>query len=413
MRYSFGGSAGAFAAAAALTLSYTQAAHAAECKTLPNPVYVAGSSAVKPFLAQVAAKLRQATPAITVAYVGKGSCDGPAYMAKPSDDPASQLTATTLTIFDNDGKDIAGGCDVGATDSVAVDIGVSDVYASSCSKTVNSDVGDFHGPVQTMTFVVHPESTATSISAEAAYLIYGFGAASNKVAPWNDPTAIWQRGAASGTQSMIAVSIKVPPAKWLPAGAANVTAGSSGMLTNVSGAKTAGKTNQTIGVLATDLTDAGDNRNKVRILAYQHYGQSCGYLPDSTPTSFDKANVRDGHYFIWGPLHMYARKGSDGRPSSEDAKKVIEVLEGSTELEGVDLVKIEAKGGVVPMCAMKVNRDDDAGAFYSYQPPKMCGCKYDYETVGSTDCTACTTANADTVCPTGKKACNYGYCEVK
>ena len=33
--------------------------------------------------------------------------------------------------------------------------------------------------------------------------------------------------------------------------------------------------------------------------------QLCGYLPDSTGTSFDKKNVRDGHYWLWGAQHFY------------------------------------------------------------------------------------------------------------
>ncbi len=40
----------------------------------------------------------------------------------------------------------------------------------------------------------------------------------------------------------------------------------------------------------------------MRLLPCQDAGQSCGYYPDSSATSLDKQNVRDGHCAIWGPL---------------------------------------------------------------------------------------------------------------
>jgi ABC-type phosphate transport system substrate-binding protein len=400
-----GACAGVTAALAfSVALSAAQSAQAADCSTLTNPVYVTGSSAVKPFLAKVAAKLNQATPAITVVYKSAGSCDGVGNMSAAATDATSKVTGTGAIIFDNDGKDIAGGCDLpiaGAT----VDIGVSDVYASTCQKTVAVDVGDFHGPNQTMTFVVHPDATIQSISAEAAYLVYGFGAASHPVAPWNDATEIFLRSAASGTQGMIGTAIKVPPAKWLPT--AGSKAGSGDVRDAVYNSKAANKEQNAIGILAADVADAA--RDKVKVLAYQHYDQTCGYLPDSSATKFDKLNTRDGHYYIWGPLHMYARK-TGANPSSTYARTIIEVLQGKTDLDGLDLIQTEAKSGVVPDCAMMVSRDEEVGALSSYQPDKMCGCKYENEANGSTTCTAC---DASSDCPSSAPACNYGFCEVQ
>ena len=56
-----------------------------------------------------------------------------------------------------------------------------------------------------------------------------------------------------------------------------------------------------IGILASDVADS--YRDRLRILAYQDYGQRCAFTPDSSETSKDKRNVRDGHYPIFGPLH--------------------------------------------------------------------------------------------------------------
>ena len=45
-------------------------------------------------------------------------------------------------------------------------------------------------------------------------------------------------------------------------------------------------------------------------LAYQHYGQHCGYKPDVS--GFDKRNTREGRYAIWGPLHLLSQVDSSG-----------------------------------------------------------------------------------------------------
>src|SRR5207342_3693796 len=96
------------------------------------------------------------------------------------------------------GADVAGGCTLADN---PVDIGVSDVYASSCpgGESLMDGVKDYLGPVQAMTFVVPTASTQTIISAEAAYLVYGFGNDS-QASPWTDDTKIEQRSATSGTQ---------------------------------------------------------------------------------------------------------------------------------------------------------------------------------------------------------------------
>ncbi|MGC4067085.1 MAG: hypothetical protein QM784_21090 [Polyangiaceae bacterium] len=155
-------------------------AQAAECSTLSNPVYVAGSSAVKPFLARVAAELAALNPSITVVYQGQGSCTG--IQAMTSVTPGT-ITGTGV-VWNTDGSEVSGGCSLSLA-GTAVDIGVSDVYASSCSATLPNGVKDFYGPIQAMTFAVPASSNQTSISAEAAYLLMGFGT-NGAVAPWTE-----------------------------------------------------------------------------------------------------------------------------------------------------------------------------------------------------------------------------------
>jgi ABC-type phosphate transport system substrate-binding protein len=93
---------GALLLSVAMTIGVSAGVRADDCSTLSNPVYVAGSSASKLFVASVAAQLRQQSPAITVIYQSQGSCAGVNFFAS---DTTGTLTGTGV-IFDNDGKDI-------------------------------------------------------------------------------------------------------------------------------------------------------------------------------------------------------------------------------------------------------------------------------------------------------------------
>lgn len=389
------------AVASALTvLCAASGALAADCDTLPNPVYIAGSSASKPFLAKVAAELGKLDPPVTLIYSSAGSCAGVNFFTAS---PVGTVTGTGV-IWSEDAKEVEGGCALpmaGAT----VDIGVSDVYPETCDGAkLPADVKDFHGPVQAMTFVVPADSSESKISAEAAYLVFGLGEG-GEVEPWSDEMTIERRAATSGTQQMIGSFLGVPAAKF----EGHENAASGDLITALAASATAGNANKAIGILSTDAADK--NRSALKVLAYQHFGQTCSYLPDSTSTSFDKQNVRDGHYPIWGPLHMLART-SGGSVANADAKKVVDVLSGATEIEGLDLIKAEAGGGVVPDCAMRVKRSKDGGDLASYMPAKSCECKFVAEATGTAP-DSCKTCEKASDCDKEAPACNYGYCEVK
>lgn len=373
-------------------------AHAADCSGLSKPVYIAGSSAVKPFVAKVAAELAGLASPITVVYQSGGSCVG-----------VQALTGATPGTITGTGKywDVAGtetDCTLSLTGN-EVNVAVSDVYAASCAATLPAGVKDFHGPIQAMTFVVPYGSSQTSISAEAAYLVMGLGA-NGSVSPWTDQTQIQIRSATSGTQQMISAAINVPATKWL--GVSNSS--SSGVLTNLATAATAGNTDKALGILATDVADK--NRTAVTVLAYQHYEQTCGYWPDSTSTSFDKQNVRDGHYMIWGPLHMLARVKTDGTVTNPDAKVLIDYLSGAVEPTGFSMIDLEASSGVVPECAMRVTRTEEAGPLASYMPEKSCECRF-VKTATGTAPASCKSCQKASDCPSSAPSCNYGFCEVK
>jgi hypothetical protein len=158
----------------------------------------------------------------------------------------------------------------------------------------------------------------------------------------------------------------------------------------------------------------------VKELAFQAQGQSCGYLPDSSSTAFDKLNVREGRYVIWGPIHFItavsggvpvSSSNPGDAPTNAAVAKLIDLVTLSSSLtisEAEQSITAAANADVVPDCAMRVQRAGEvtpSPAEYSYLPPEgSCGCYWESQT-GSTTCTTCTTTSS--TCP----VCRYGYCE--
>jgi ABC-type phosphate transport system substrate-binding protein len=374
----------------------TRPAAAADCASLPSPVFVTGSTAAKPILVQLARYLGSLPAPITIVYQGQGSCSGVDAILS-----ATLLQGTAaFSTWDSSGTEVK--CNVSADAPVVADIGVSDVFASTCFSLpggLPTNVSDFLGPVQAMTFVTRKGSPELSISAEAAYNIYGFGNNSG-VAPWDDETAIFRRDALSGTQQMIASAIGVPAAKWK----GTATTGSGDLQNKLVGATPVEKT---LGILAADV--AQDNRALLNILAYQHTGQRCGYYPDRDANSNEKQNVRDGHYAIWGPMHFLTRIDGNGIVVKRAAAEIIGYLAGTkTAPAELDLVAFEAQHHVVSPCAMRVKRDRELGPMTPTSPPSACGCYYEKMANGSTSCTPCARTSD---CPLQTSTCSYGYCE--
>ncbi|KYF96681.1 hypothetical protein BE20_41295 [Sorangium cellulosum] len=379
--------------AALAVASPSAAQQAVPCSSLPFPVYVTGSSAVKPFLAELAKVLSASTPPISIVYQGQGSCSGVAAFFG-----GAPLTGAGLSTWDADTERL---CDADP-DGSPIDVAVSDVFATTCDAafTTSSTISDFTGPIQPMTFVVPNASTQASISAEAAYFVYGFGQGSG-VAPWVDERFIFQRNAGSGTQQMMAAAIRVPASRWLGA----PTASSDDMRSSVAFSTDA---ERTIGVLGANV--ASESASLLKVLAYQHYDQRCGYYPDSDPLKRDKRNVRDGHYAIWGPLHFLTHVSiNTGAPLSDGAALVIDYLTGRKQPPaGLDLIKLEAQHDVVPECAMRVRRTEEMGPLASFMPTRSCWCYFDAVAGGGADCAPC---DSDADCPSDAPKCNFGYCE--
>jgi hypothetical protein len=353
------------------------------------------------------------SPVYIFYQTARGSCDGVHAMF---DGPPSPL-AGTANYYDPAAVQALGGfsaptCDI--DNDTFPDVGISDVFAGSCSDfsgagrdQLPSNVGEFFGPVQVMTFVVPTVSTQRVISRDAAYLIYGFGGNSNTVSPWTVPANILQRTSASGTQSMIAKAIGVPPANWRGNGVLNkdmTAAGGSGdMITALQTQAGRGAGEVTIGIVGADLADV--NRSTITVLAYQHTNQKCAYFPDSTSTAFDKINVRDGHYPIWGPLHLFVNVDGNGTPTETGVATFVNYVapEGPT----VGSLQAQIDAGDVPHCAMRIKRTAEMGPYLAYEPSKPCGCFFEKRKGGGADCVAC----GDSMPCGAGQVCSYGYCE--
>ena len=381
-------------------------------------VFVTGSTALASFIGEVSKVLAtQPTNPVTVVYQQSGSCVGVHSAIDPANNPLSQALGGS-TYYDASGSVHA--CTLDVTDGRATDIGASDVFFSTCylgqpvTPSLPQAVSENLGPVQVMNFAVPQGSTARSISLTAAYYIFGFGGAPYAVSPWSDPTELQIRSAASGTQAMIAAAIGVPPAQWRGVGnstssgvgTALVTAGQSGNATVV---------NSALGILASDYLL--QNAQTLRGLAVQDENSSCGYFPSTTSTAHDDANVRNGHYPLWGPSHFYARVDPQTQiPLKAGVSQFIDGVSGVTALPGLDLVGEYAAKGLVPLCAMSVSRSDDGGDYTPYKPALTCNCYFDLIATGATACTECNT-NAD--CPSRAPNCNkfgalpqQGYCDL-
>ncbi len=235
---------------------------------------------------------------------------------------------------------------------------------------------------------------------------------------------------------MIGTAINLPGGQW--ANATNktntqYTASTQAMTTalTAAAAKSTNDTNAAIGILG-----AANYVTGLRPLAFQAKGQECGYLPDSSSTAHDKINVRQGRYAIWGPEHLIVNVDANGNPVGQNAntaavQTVLNALVATSKApaaasgdgglddadEGTLIAAISAPAtGVIPQCAMQVSRTTEIGPEMSYPPPAACSCAFEMAAgslVAGHVCTACTAANAATVCTGSTLACHFGYCEAE
>ena len=384
----------------------------ADCDLLPNPIYVTGSSASQPFLAAIGALLYAAPEPISIIYEsGQASCVG-------VDSQISGRAVNTTVQFWTPGADagqiVQGTC---SPNNKTVTLGVSDVFPTSCPNVSADDlagIGDFHGPIQAMTFVTSRAAIQVSnISAEAAYLTMGKAAKVPEL-PWNNPDKIIIRDETSGTQTMLGKAIRLPASSWI----ASTHYTTSGLLIGALQTAVNGPNpEQVLGILAETDVFAADSSGTIhsdfKILAFQPWGKQCAFLPDSSPTQHDRANVRNGNYEVFGPLHFLTKVDADGTPVDPAVAKFLRYITLVDPVPGYPTAVIDTaiQRYDVPQCAMSVTRDGEVNEapIKSYTPDKPCNCYYD-SVVTHTDCTPCGDANP---CKDSNAICSYGYCETR
>ncbi|HEY5937221.1 MAG TPA: hypothetical protein VIU61_21375 [Kofleriaceae bacterium] len=373
---------------------------AAPCANLPNPVYLQVGDTQLNVMKRLGRALRDNTPnPISLVFITSGSCANITaiytrvpitmnmqYIPSMAEDPAWVPSSPTLS------------CEA-PTGGVVPDIANSAVFNSICTQDPPpATVRLTEGPKQAYVMAV-PESQTEhkAITFEEAYFTFGFGAA-GMINPWMNESQMFIRTITKSTLLAWAANISVPGDKWKgmrfdgsPMVVAAVEAGPP----------------EAIGILGQEVYDS--RRATLNILAFRSRGQYAAYYPDSDATSFDKKNVRDGHYTVWSPTIWMDTVDGAGAPVSARARYVVDLIAGRSVIpaQNFDMTKIVADVGLVPDCAMGVKREYEGGPLSLYQPAESCVCKFE-SLVASSSCATC---DGTTPCATG--TCRAGFCEVR
>jgi hypothetical protein len=388
-------------------LGSARVALAADCPTdLPNPIYGTGGSAFSPAIGQIAAKL---AGTITVFWSDPSGCNAINAFAQTGYTITGSASYWTTT-----GTQVT--CTL-PTAGVPADFGNVNVDPTNCGgiSAIPAGVGDFIGPAQSTNLIVNRASDYDSISAEAAYFVFGFGAAAGQVAPWTNDANVFVRSGLSAVHLLVSKAIGVPANAFkgtlLTTNGQTVSAVSAGSFPNP-------PTTYVFDPLASigyvSAQNADLNRTTLKTLAYQHTGQDCGYWPDSTPEAFDKINVRDGRYYIWSYNHFLAKVDAGGQIINPNVRKFVGYITGAeTPPAGLDATAIIVGTSNIPLCAMHVKRDSDLGPLSCYADPNPCDCQFDKLATGETSCTPCETEGSKAECASVSaiSTCRHGYCE--
>lgn len=362
-------------------------------------VYGAGGSAQRDLVGKMSVVLQHARDPIYAVYKDDaGACSGI--------DALTGLGSTTITgsayYWDDAGARQVCTLPLGGQ---AVDFAVMGNGPLLCPLVTDpslvAGIVDRKGPISSVNLIVPNASSQQSISAEALYLVYGFGAAAD-VAPWNnpDPSYYIHRNENSFVQIYVALATGLPLTRFY-----GVDAGSNS--NSVAYLTALANPEQGIAFVSGDVADA--NRATVRTLAYQHFDQNAGVWPDSSATAFDKANVRNGAYHLWSEVHVFGREGTTpGTFADPNVGTLIDYFSGVSQPAGTTQTITETAilNKNVPTCAMRVKRDEDLGPVYAWDPPEPCGCFFDFSATGATTCDACDDAN-----PCAAGVCRFGFCE--
>lgn len=384
-------------------------ASAAPCSSLPGTlVWVENGDTQEPLLKRLGRQLANSASPIRLIYKNRRTCD----LATDLYNGASIVNdAIPIRYAPSSAEDAAWDPKTSASPTCEADgggnviqLGIGATFLSSCANlpAKPADVGVVDGPVQSYGFIVPKASSQIAITAEEGYLAFGFPDATGNVTPWTLQNLRFIRGATASTALTTSAAIGLKATQLKGVVPPNNT--SSEVLTAVA---TSADPERTIGLMGTEVFD--QNRDKVKLLAFKAFKQRYAYFPDSTATTFDKKNVRDGHYLPWSPTPYIAKVDGQGNAVDANVRRVIELVFGKrtdADVNGLDQV---IASGLVPECAMGVRREFDGSNLSLYADPAPCACYFEAKVPqGATSCKACAD---DSVCGGGK--CRRGYCEAR
>jgi hypothetical protein len=377
-----------------------------------NIVLMPGSTSLIPVVMFLGARLAKMSTPYRLLYFPMASCDA---LGRVN---SAQTLSQIAQSYDEDPKDpskiATSSCTIDG--AVPIDLAIGDTFYESCniSGPRSPTLGDFQGPQQAFVFVVPRSSQYTTyITAEEAHNVWACGSNSG-VLPWVDVNFTYSymdiAGGAFGAQIIISKAINVSVFAGNLGIASHTMTADQGVADGVASSTSPDKT---IGFLSAEVYD--QNRFQLKALAFRGFRQTMAYSPDSDSTKFDKRNVRDGHYTVQAPMHMWAATNSDGRVVRPLARKMIDWMQGNDVAPEDQLPfsinDVYAQAGVVPKCAMKVTRTLDGGLFYPYvsnKPP--CGCYFESKATGEAAPSGCVTCSDSSGC-SKSQICSYGFCE--
>jgi hypothetical protein len=432
----------------------------ADPTTYGTVIYGVGGSATTATLGRVASYLAglPANERITVVYYDPGACNGydeylrneifaipnntatikywiPSTSGAPT--VAVERTCTLAVPHKADFSHMGNPHEFCGFDPSALPVGYpSDTSTSSVFATSPA-------PVQTLNIIADKDSSQTSISAEALYYLYGFGAAPTTiesqafagVAPWTNPVHIVVRPPTAFVHQILAEAIFGGNRQFYDdpgvngQGDGNVGTGRLGFRASTNGlvvsqvALYGNTTAETgVGYVSGSAAETQSARNSIKTLAYQHYDQAAGYLPDSNDAIADKANVRNGQYHLWSPGHLYTRavpgaevddRGEladydDIRDGNGEANEALtRFVRWFATAENEDVLRRVILAGDIPQCSSTVTRDGLLGAISSVAPSDPCTGFFLSIATGSTD-GAC---GSDEECGDDAPKCRHNFCE--
>lgn len=382
-----------------------------DCTQLPNPIFFPATTLLESFLSRVSPVL--ADPAImgedqmTIVHFPLSSCI--TYDLHKDQVP---LTGTAIYYLPNGSQQT---CDMPVGGDTKSDLSAMDVGGVTClgGQTPPAELKEVPSHVETLGFVVPRNSSQTAITATEGYYLMKFGGETDRqVSPWTDPNFINVRNPGSSTQLTIGANIGISGTMW--SGNLQGNQGSSDLRDVIAAENTTGNAEQVIGILNSSKWEAVSD--DIKVLAFQPFNQCIGAVfPDSTATSRDKVNVRDGHYPIWTNLRYILRVddndssiSDNGAVAAARAQRFVDLMTGNASVENLEVSNAVIETGNIPTCAMHVQREIDGGDMSTFEHPAPCDCLF---LEGNGVESGCATCDANTPCATG--VCRSGFCEIR